>query len=474
MKKKLFLVGTGCGAGTLTREAEAAINGAEVVIGAERVLRELFLANAPKPSPRLISAKPSEIPGILGSLSEERSVAVVFSGDSGFYSGAKSVLLAVEAFADAAAFEVRVLPGISSLQMLAARLGVPWQDWKLVSAHGRKANAVREVMDGRGTFFLTGGANSPAAICGELAEAGLGELLAAVGENLGASCRPFCGTAEAREEKDATFGGTLEATMRPSSGTAEAREEKDTGFFENFRAGERIVRGTAVELSKMDFQDPAVLWVAPLANANRRFFGGIPDTEFVRGKVPMTKAEVRSVILSKLAPAREDVVWDVGAGTGSVSVELGLFAGRVFAFERKAEALELIEENRRKLGAWNVVPVAGEAPGVFYGCRACEGEKRQLSYPAPDKVFVGGSGGHLPEIVKTVREANPKATICVSAICLETLEVARKVLAGDGFSIEVVQISILRTENVAGLSMLKAQNPVFLVTAGPEEYMGGK
>ena len=162
----------------------------------------------------------------------------------------------------------------------------------------------------------------------------------------------------------------------------------------------------------------------------------------------MTKQEVRAAILSKLAVGPDDVCWDIGAGTGSVSVELALQCKAVWAVERKADVLALAQVNREKFGAWNLHLVEGTAPVVL----------SQL--PRPDAVFVGGSGGELPGILETVRCANSQAWVCVSAISLETLHTAMKLLEGA----EVTQISVSRSENVGQLHLLLAQNPVFLVT----------
>lgn len=162
----------------------------------------------------------------------------------------------------------------------------------------------------------------------------------------------------------------------------------------------------------------------------------------------MTKQEVRAAILSKLAAGPDDVCWDIGAGTGSVSVELALQCKAVWAVERKADALALAQANREKFGAWNLHLVEGTAPAVL------------PQFPKPDAVFVGGSGGKLAAILEAVRQANPQARVCVSAISLETLHTAMERLE----EAEITQISVSRSKNVGQLHLLLAQNPVFLVT----------
>lgn len=162
----------------------------------------------------------------------------------------------------------------------------------------------------------------------------------------------------------------------------------------------------------------------------------------------MTKQEVRAAILSKLAVGPEDVCWDIGVGTGAVSVELALQCRAVWAVERKPEALALARANREKFGAWNLRLIEGSAPAILE------------DFPKPDAVLIGGSGGELPGILQAVRRANPEARVCVSAISLETLHAAAAELRDP----EVTQISVSRSRPAGQLHLLLAQNPVFLVT----------
>ena len=165
--------GTACG---MTAEAARAMEEAEVLIGAQRMLAAASESRAEK-----FAEYRAEVILAIIRENENKSIAVLFSGDTGFYSGAAKLigLLAREEIA------FRVLPGISSVQLLAARIGQPWQDWNLVSAHGMECDPVAEVRKGKDVFFLTGGRETPGSICRELAEAGYGELRAVVGEELG-------------------------------------------------------------------------------------------------------------------------------------------------------------------------------------------------------------------------------------------------------------------------------------------------
>lgn len=392
---QVTLAGLGCGtAATVTAEVRTALEEAEILVGAARLLESLPEAFTPR---RICAVKPREIVEALQASGCKRA-CVLYSGDSGFYSGAR-VLLPLLAEED---MEVRVLPGISSVQYLSAKLGRPWQDWSLRSAHGVDCDAVEAVCRGVPVCFLTGGALGPGGLCRRLAEAGLGNLPVTVGENL----------------------------SYPE---------------------EQILPGTASDFAGREFAPLSVL-LAEAAPTHPRRAPGIPDGEFQRGKVPMTKQEVRAAILGKLSVGPEDVCWDVGAGTGGVSVELALQARAVWAVERNPEALELLRANREKFCAWKLRIAEGRAPEALRGL------------PAPDAVFVGGSGGELPSILQAVHDANPRARICVSAIALETLHTASERLTALGYETEITQIAVSRCRPAGTLHLLTAQNPVFLIT----------
>ncbi len=184
--------------------------------------------------------------------------------------------------------------------------------------------------------------------------------------------------------------------------------------------------------------------------------GGIPDEMFIRGKVPMTKAEVRVVTLSRARIGENHVVWDIGAGTGSVSVEAGLAAvnGRVFAVEKNPEAAALIKQNIKAFGAGNITVCQGAAPAALHGL------------PEPDRVFIGGSGGNLDEIIRYVYEKLPRGgRVVINAVVLETLVTAAETLRQLKFNeIDITQVSVAKTADLGGFHMFKSHNPVFIIS----------
>lgn len=391
------LIGMGSGQPeNLTLQGLAALRQADLILGARRLLAVLPAGCTEN---RAAAYRPDEVAELLQTSGAENAV-LVYSGDTGFYSGASSMMEKLEALG----VRARVLPGLSSIQLLAAALGRPWQGWNLVSAHGRTCDPVAECMQGRPTFFLTGGSEDPATLCAQLAAEGFGDVQGVVGQCLG---------------------------------TPE----------------EKLFRGSVKELAAGRFNSLSVLLVEAAEVLPRRA-PGLPDEAFERGDVPMTKQEVRAAVLAKLAVRPEDILWDVGAGTGSVSVELALAAprGRVYAVECRPEGCALIKANREKFRTRNLVLVEGLAPAAL------------LDLPAPDAVFIGGSKGSLAAIVDAALDKNPDARICVSAIALETLSAAVAALTAKGRTVQVSQIAVSRARAVGGLHLMMAQNPIYLIT----------
>lgn len=191
----------------------------------------------------------------------------------------------------------------------------------------------------------------------------------------------------------------------------------------------------------------------------------IPDAEFVRGAVPMTKAEVRAVTIGKLALQSDSVVYDIGCGTGSVSVEAALQApaGRVFAIDQNREAVALTMQNRKRFAAWNIEPILGAAPEAL------------AALPAPDAAFIGGSGGALAAIVRAVLAKNAQARLVLNCISLDTLAQALRLLASLPVAEpEIVQIGVAKARNAGAHHLLMGQNPVFILQTKGNPEAGGK
>jgi len=392
--KTVWIVGVGTGPDTLTREAARAVETAQVLFGAPRLLA----AYAPDGAPQEPLYTPETIAPVVAASGCDR-FAVLVSGDTGFYSAALRLC------AELTGCEIKVLPGVSSLNCFFARIARPWQNAALVSCHGRGANLVDTVRRNAETFALTGG-NVPQ-LAAALCDAGFGDLTATVGQELGLP-------------------------------------------------GERIDRMSVRALARAEISPLSVLLIDnPAPDARART--GIPDGEFIRGDVPMTKSPVRAVTMSRLAVRPEDLCFDIGAGTGSVTVEMALAAyrGHVWAIDKNPEAVSL---TRKNCAAFHL----GNVTALHAGALEALGE-----LPAPDAVFLGGSGGGMRQLVDLVLSKNPNARIVANAIALESAQAALEALEAHGLETELLQIGTGIGRRVAGLHMMTAQNPIFIVTGGP-------
>lgn len=186
---------------------------------------------------------------------------------------------------------------------------------------------------------------------------------------------------------------------------------------------------------------------------NKIITPGIADEEFIRGKVPMTKQEVRAASICKLHLKEDSVVYDVGCGTGSVSVEIARLSPKikVFAVDSNPEAVELTKKNAQKFALKNIEVLQGEAPQILE------------NLPAPTHAFIGGSGGKLEEIVKSLCKKNPEIRIVTNAVTLETISQIEKIINQKTLKdYEVVQYFITKSQKIGSHNLLKAENPVFV------------
>lgn len=187
---------------------------------------------------------------------------------------------------------------------------------------------------------------------------------------------------------------------------------------------------------------------------------GIPDNYFIRGEVPMTKSELRAVIISKLRLKNKQIAYDIGAGSGSISVEMGLAlkSGQVYALERKAKALNLIKKNIENFKLNNIQLIKSEAP------------LKMGSLPEADRIFIGGSGGHLAEILEQAdQKLKKRGRIVLTAVTLNTLTTAVAKLESLNYKLEIVNVAVTRTRNIKNYKMFKALTPIYVISAQREE-----
>ena len=404
-ERELWVVGVGPGAADqLTPAASAVLARADCVVAAAR---HAGLAGA-HPNIVLLKGIPETLDRVEREL-ERGSVAVLVSGDPGIYS-----LLPVLKRRWPGR-NVRVVPGIGALQSLCAAAGEAWDDAAILSGHGRPLTAARfltVVERRRLTVLFCGGDRTPRWACEALAGAvgGLGTRVeAVVGERLS-------------------------------------------------YPDERVTRGAPADLAGRDF-DPLSLMLVRNAAPWTPPFGRPRDADFERGGVPMTREEVRSVVLDRLELGPESVLWDIGAGTGSVSVAAALACpdGEVCSVECDSAAVALLERNREKFRLHNMTIRPGRALAVLE------------SLPGPTHVFVGGSGGELSALLARLPllPCRGEVRVVVSAVTLRTLSEAVTALSGPGYrDLEAVQVAVSASRPLGGsLLLMEARNPVTLLCA---------
>ncbi|MCC2825991.1 precorrin-6A reductase [Faecalicatena orotica] len=391
-----YLVGIGMGTPDhLTGEARAAFEKADCILGSGRMLDSF--QNTGKP---LFDAyDPAKMLAYVQEHPEHRTIVVALSGDVGFYSGARRL---ISAFGNAG-IRTELITGISSVTYFCSRLQIPWEDVKLMSIHGRRENLIAAVRTHFRTFTLLGGRDNVASLCEKLEKYGFENVKLYIGERL-------------------------------------------------HYPEERITEGTPAELKEKAFDS---LCVAIIENPS--YMSGlrscIPDEEFQRGDAPMTKSEVRSLSVAKLNLNRDSIAWDIGAGTGSVTIEMALAAadGEVYAIEKKPAAAALIEENARRFGTPNVEVHVGTAPEAL------------TDLPAPTHAFIGGSSGNMKEILQLLLAKNPQVRVVINAITLETVAEANSCFKELGFTdVDITQIQAAKAKKVGPYEMMMGQNPVYI------------
>ena len=396
MHPTVTLLGIGMGSEeTLTVEGKKALDQANLVIGAKRVADAVR-----QPHHEVIYEYDSKkIVRFIEEHPEYEQIVIALSGDVGFYSGAKKLLSLLGQ-------DTKVVCGISSVAYFMAKAKLSWDDAMIVSAHGRECNLVSLIRHNQKVFAILGTGDGVQKLARKLVYYDMGEVLLYVGENLSYKNEKIF-VKKARELTDYA-GDTLSVVCA--------------------------------------YNEETVLKPAT---------HGIRDEEFIRGKAPMTKEEVRTVSLAKLELMEDSICYDVGAGTGSVSIEMALRAsqGKVYAIEKKEDALALLEENKRKFGTDNLEIIAGTAPEAME------------ELPAPTHGFIGGSSGNLRAIIALLLKKNPHVKIVINCITLETVsEALEAIRAYDFTETDLIQISSSRSKSVGRYHMMMGENPIYIIT----------
>ena len=399
-ERVLSCIGIGMGnLGTLTHDAAEAIKSAQIIFGADRLLKSVQeMGILSSGQPLVTEYIGTKIHAYLEAHPQYRRIAVLMSGDVGFYSGARGIQ---EAFAGE---NVRFYCGISSVVYFASKIPTSWQDAKLLSAHGKQVNLLNSVQRYPKIIMIVSGADDVMRLCAKLHEAGMDQVRVTVGTNL------------SYPEETVTSG-----------------------------APEDFLTVTTTGLHIMMLENPKAKYIIT---------PGMNDETFVRGKVPMTKEEIRILSVAKLQLTEDAIVYDVGAGTGSVSAECARLctSGCVYAIERNPEGIELIRENAKQLKLSNLIPVEGLAPDAME------------DLPVPTHAFIGGSAGNMGKIIDVLRAKNPDIRIVINTIALESISEVLGILKEREIDADIVQICASRSRTLGRYHMMTGQNPVYIIS----------
>lgn len=398
----MLIVGIGDdGPAGLPSNVLARVQQADLLVGGHRHLEML---------PELPAARVAITGGLddvlqqIDAASGDRQVVVLASGDPCFF-GIGPLLTA-----RLGRERVEIVPHVSSVALAFARLGLAWQDARVISAHGRPLEvAIRGALGARKLAVLTDETNTPAIVAEALLQAGAEDTLAWVFEHLGG---------DRETETVSTLGGL---------------------------SGRRFAALNVLVV-------PSLSWAAPCQSAAF----GLPESAYEHSAGLITKPEVRAVSLSKLRLRAGGSLWDIGAGSGSLTIEAAGMVPNlsVYAVERSAKQIPMLRQNVARLSrGCRVQIVEGEAPEAL------------AELPDPDAVFVGGSGGRLADMLQVIHaRIQSPGRIVANLVTFEHLAETLRWARNRELESEVVQISVARGADILGMTRLQAENPVTIVT----------
>ncbi len=405
---KIYIIGVAPdGVATLPPQACDLINGAEIIMGSQRLLDMFPSLTGEKIA---IRNNLAEVTGLINRNLGDKRIVVLASGDPNFYgiAGYLTGKLGKDM--------VDIIPNVSSMQVAFARIKESWEDAALVSVHSRPIEDIVEtVRSNHKVGIFTDDEHTPAAVARVLLEHGVDGYRAYVCQNLGSQ-------------------------------------------------DEKVVVTDLRGLGEIEFSPLNVLILLrdtekPAGALSSRYLG-IPDEEFHQRRPKdglITKQEVRAISIAKMRLTENSVVWDIGAGSGAISVEASFLVGkgRVYAIEKNDADVTIIKKNLRKFDVPNVEVMQSFAPDGL------------SKLPDPAAVFIGGSGGRMEDILDLVcRRLKPGGRIVINIVALENLEAAVNALKARGFVPDVTLVNVARSTGIMELTRFEALNPVFVVAAG--------
>lgn len=400
-KQTIFIAGYGPGdKGYVISDLNKIIDESDAVFGAKRLIENIDVKN------KYPLYMPDDILDVLKKDKDIKKALILYTGDCSFYSGASKMISAIkEKMPDTV---IKVIPGISSVSYLCAAVNETYDDAVLFSIHGRNdVFRLNELIDhikyNRKTFVLLSG------------DEDLRNVAGLVDKNE-PDCRFIIG-------KDLSY--------------------KD----------EKIIDLNVKQAKAYDEGGILTLLVINEKAKKRPVINLLGDDSFIRDKVPMTKECIRNESIIRLNICCGDIIYDIGGGTGSVAISIASLhpSLRVYTFEHKKEAYELIKRNIEGLDTPNVIPVLGEAPDIL------------KDYPLPDRVFIGGSGGRLKDIIKELKARKTGIRYVVNAVSLETIaETQDLIKKSDAKDVDITQIACSNIKKIGEHNLMQSENPVMI------------
>jgi len=396
------IIGMGMTSEDLTARHLKIIDQADILVGGKRLL-DLFKESRTRK--KVIGRDIDDIVSFVRQEMKKKHVVVLASGDPLFFGIGRRMVDAI------GAKNTLIYPNISSVSAAFARIKEPWDDVRVISLHGRnnERRLLKALEEENKIAVFTDPKNNPAWLAARLLENQFLNYKICVLEAMGSGA-------------------------------------------------EKVNWYTPAEAANMKFSVPnmVVLKRSPLATKDKEcLYLGAPDSWYDHQKGLITKSEIRAITLSKLRLATDHILWDLGAGSGSIAAEASLLIkkGKIFAVEKKSERVTQIKNNKKRFGIGNLKAIQAELPQGLE------------ELPRPDRIFIGGGGKQLKSIITAAAQyLKPKGVMVINTVIIPNVETARATLEKLDFETEVIQAQINRSRQMPWAARLEAQNPVWIVT----------
>jgi len=400
--KPVAIIGMGMTLEDLTAKHLDIIDTADILVGGKRLLNLFKDSRARK---KIIGKDIDAVVDFVRQEMKKQKIVVLASGDPLFFGIGRRLVNAI------GAKNTMVYPNITSVSAAFARIKEPWDDVRVISLHGRKneRRLLKALEEENIIAVFTDPKNNPAWLAGRLLENQFLNYKICVLEAMG-------------------------------------------------NISEKVNWYTLADAARMKFVSPnlVVLKRSPIDTKDEaRLFLGAPDNRYDHPKGLITKSEIRAVTLSKLRLASDHILWDLGAGSGSVAMEAALFIkkGQIFAVEKNSERVAQIKNNKKRFGIGNLTPIQATLP------------KGLEELPRPDRIFIGGGGKQLKSIISVAAQyLQPKGVVVINTVLIPNAEAARATLDKLGFTTEVIQVQINRSRVMPWADRLEALNPVWIIS----------